>query len=171
MHEEFEMRKVALALVTCVILNVSSVQATKADKAAIDEQIDKVLAALDSRDAPDSGKVMVLSLMNAIALATPGTSFGEELSDPVAKAKKTFESTSIFNVDGIDHLHMSYRLTHSGKDFRMPDSIVEISDAVDYGRKRLVAAREDLRSDETDACVQKLIEITVMILTPKVKKQ
>ncbi len=165
------MRKAALALVTCAILIVSPVPGAAADKAGIDEQIEKVIASLDNRDAPDSGKVMVLSLMNATALAAPETSFGEELGDHVAKAKKTFASTSVFNVDGIDHLHKAYRLTHSGKDFRMPDSIVEISDAVDYGRKQLVAARQDLKSDKMNECVQKLLEITVMVLTPKVEEQ
>jgi hypothetical protein len=170
-HQEVEMRKTVLALVTCVSLIVLSLVAAAADKVAIDDQIAKILASLDNRDAPDSGKVMVLSLMNAIALAAPETSFGEGLSDQVVKAEKIFASTSIFNPDGKEYLHKSYRLTHSGKDFRMPDSIMEISDAVDYAKKRLATAREDLKSGKMDACVQKLLEITVMILTPKVKEQ
>ncbi len=165
------MRKTALALCTCAIFAVSPRPAVAVDRSAIDAQIEKVVASLDKRDAPDSGKVMVQSLVNAIALTAPETSFGEELGDHVAKAKEIFAVTSIFNPDGVEYLHKSYRLTHSGKDFQMPDSIVEISDAVDYGRKQLAAAREDLKSDRMNECVQKLLEITVMVLTPKEKEQ
>lgn len=164
------MRKTALALVTCVVLMVSSTPMAAADKAAVDNQIEKVTACLDNRDAPDSGKVMVQSLVNAIALAAPETSFGEELVDHVAKAKEIFAVTSVFNPDGVEYLHKSYRLTHSGKDFRMPDSIVEISDAVDLARKQLATARKDLKADRMNESVQKLLEVTVMILTPKEKE-
>jgi hypothetical protein len=165
------MRKTALALVAGVVLLFWSTPIEAADKAAIDDQIEKALACLDDRSAPDSGRVMVLSLVNAIALAAPETSFGEELGDQTANARKTLATTSIFNPDGVDCLHKSYRLTHSGKNFQMPDSVVEISDAVDYGKKLLAAAREDLKSGKMNESVQKLLEVTVMVLTPKERTQ
>ena len=84
----------------------------------------------------------------------------------MSEVKKLFDSTSIFNEEGIVLLNESYLLVNSGKEFQIPDSISSIQDAVEYIRKQIDAARKNLQQGETDECVRILMEIAIMIVTP-----
>jgi hypothetical protein len=94
-----------------------------------------------------------------------------EFGENIEKAKEIFEAKSILDPEGVGHLRKAYRLIHSGKDFEMPSQISSIEDAVEYAKVRLAAARKDLKAGRFDECVQKLVEFTVMVVTPMVKHQ
>ena len=107
-----------------------------------------------------------LSLVEAIALAAPNTSFPAALGEKMTKAKSLFETTSIFNQEGIALLNECFVMTHSGQKFSMPAEIKNVAAASEYARRQLQAARGQNRQGKAAECVKILIEIAVMIVTP-----
>jgi hypothetical protein len=146
-------------------------QVEAADKAEIDAKLKEAVSYLGDTDDPESGKKTFELVMEAISLAASQTTFPPEFGENIDKANDIFESTSIVNSEGTAKLRESYQLINSGKKFEMPSSISSISDAVDYGKVQLAAARKDLKADNVDACVRKLVEIAVMIVTPMHRQQ
>jgi len=107
-----------------------------------------------------------LSLVEAITLAAPDTSFPAAFGEKMTKAKSLFEKTSIFNQEGITLLSECYVLTHSGQKFSMPAEIKNAAAASDYARRQLQAARAQIQQGKAAVCAKILIEIAVMIVTP-----
>ena len=105
-------------------------------------------------------------LVEAIEMAAPDTEFPAEFGEKMSEAKKLFDSTSVFNEEGIALLNESYLLVNSGKEFQMPDSISSIQDAVEYAHKQIDTARKNLKQGKTDECVRIIMEISIMIVTP-----
>jgi hypothetical protein len=107
-----------------------------------------------------------LSLVEAITLAAPDTSFPAVLGEKMTKAKSLFEKTSIFNQEGFALLNECFALTHSGQKFSMPAEITSIATAIEYARRQLQSARAQIQQGKADECAKILIEIAVMIVTP-----
>ena len=84
----------------------------------------------------------------------------------MTKAKSLFETTSIFNQEGISLLNECFVLTHSGHKFVMPAGIKGIAAAADYARRQLQAARAQNQQGKADECAKILLEIAVMVVTP-----
>jgi hypothetical protein len=103
-------------------------------------------------------------------MAAPHTGFGEEFAGKIKKANSLFKSTSIFNEDGVALLHQGYVSINSGKEFKMPDEISTIDDARDYARKQVVSAKNCLKENDFDKSTKLLMEVAVMVVTPKIKK-
>jgi len=107
-----------------------------------------------------------LSLVEAITLAVPNTSFLAALGEKMTKAKSLFETTSIFNQEGIALLNECFVMTHSGQKFSMPAEIKNVAAASEYARRQLQASRSKIQQGKADECAKMLIEIAVMIVTP-----
>ena len=140
------------------------------DKPDLDAKIKKIASYLDRPGGPgEDGKLMVTLLLEAILEAAPETGFPPEFAQNMGKAKEISDSTSVLDPDGIAYLHKAYRLVNSGGDFEFPSGIKEIQDAVDRIKIELAAAREKLKSGQTDACVKTLLEVVLMVVTPVVR--
>lgn len=111
-----------------------------------------------------------LSLVEAITLAAPNASFQAAFGDKMTKAKSMFETTSIFNQDGIALLNECFVMTHSGQKFSMPAEVRSIAAASEYARRQLQAARAQIQQGKAAECAKILIEIAVMIVTPMTAK-
>jgi hypothetical protein len=165
--EEVTMKKTVftLGLIFCFVL-MSNLRAA-ADQTSIDAKIERVISFLDKPEGPGKdGKTMVTLLIGVITEAAPETGFPPEFAENMEKAKEISDSTSVLNQDSIAYLHKAYRLINSGNDFEFPSSIKEIQDAVNYIKGELATAREKLKSGQTDACIEILLEVTLMIVTP-----
>lgn len=130
----------------------------------------KIKLAVDYLLAPgepgEDAKAGFKLLIEAIEMAAPETEFPAEFGKKISKAKKLFDSTSLFNQEAIYLIRDSYVLAHSGKEFQMPKSITNIKQAKEYAFKQLDAARKYLKQREVDECVKILLEIAIMIVTP-----
>jgi len=107
-----------------------------------------------------------LSLVEAIALAAPNTSLPAAFGEKMTKAKSMFETTSIFNQEGIALLNECFVMTHSGQKFSMPAEIKNVAAASEYARRQLQASRSQIQQGKADECAKILVEIAVMIVTP-----
>lgn len=166
------MIKRALTAAIAVACTLLAVQMVGADWAEVDEKIKEAESLLGKRSEEGSEAEKAFKLMmEAIALASPGTSYPSEFGQNIDKAKALFEAKSIVNPDGVAHLRKAYRQIHEGKNFEMPSQISSIEDAVQYGMEQLAAARKDLKAGKADECIRKLVEITVMVVTPMHKHQ
>jgi hypothetical protein len=155
-----------LTVLSILVLIVNFVEPV--DKSEVDAKIKKIASYLEKPGGPGSdGKIMFTLLLESILQAAPETGFPPEFTENMKKAKEISDSTSLFDPNGVVYLHKAYRLINSGRDFRMPDSISEIQDAVNYGKMVLATARKNLTVDKIDDCVRNLLEIAVMIVTPK----
>ena len=165
------MRKTAFILAVLSIFILISVLSGATDLSKVDSKIKKVASYLDTPGGPGSnGKIMFTLLLESILDIAPDTTYPPEFTANMEKAKEIADTTSVFNPDGIDYLNKAYRLINDGKDHQMPDSISEIQDAVDYAKMELASARKDLKAGKTDSCVNRLLDIAVMIVTPMHKK-
>jgi hypothetical protein len=155
-----------LTVLSILVLIVNFVEPV--DKSEVDAKIKKIASYLEKPGGPGSdGKIMFTLLLESILQAAPETGFPPEFTENMKKAKEISDSTSLFDPNGVVYLHKAYRLINSGRDFQMPDSISEIQDAVNYGKMVLATARKNLTVDKIDDCVRNLLEIAVMIVTPK----
>lgn len=157
-----------LSLIFILVFASGSVEATY--RADLDAKIKKIASYLDRPGGPgEGGKLMVTLLLEAILEAAPETKFPPAFVENMNKAKEISDSTSVLDPDGIVFLHKAYRLINSGSDFEFPSSIKEIQDAVNHIKGELTAAREKLKSGQTDACAKILLEAVLMIVTPVVR--
>jgi hypothetical protein len=157
----------AYVLATVMLMAFSFGWAAIKDAEKIDAKIklagDLLLAKQPSdKDCKDG----FLSLVEAIALAAPNTSFPAVLGEKVIKAESLFKTTSIFNQEGVALLNECFVLAHSGKKFSVPAEITSIATAAEYSRRQLQAARAQNQQGKADECAKILIEIAVMIVTP-----
>jgi hypothetical protein len=161
------MIKRVLSLAVAVACTLLAVQMVGADWAEVDEKMKEAESLLGKRSEEGTEVERAFKLMmEAIALASPGTTYTSEFGQNVDKAKTLFEAKSIVNPDGVAHLRKAYRQIHEGRNFEMPSQISSVEDAVQYGMEQLAAARKDLKAGKTDECVRRLVEITVMVVTP-----
>ena len=107
-----------------------------------------------------------LSLVEAITLAVPNTSFPAAFGEKMTKAKGLFENTSIFNQEGIGLLNECFVMTHSGQKFSLPAEIKNVAAASEYARRQLQASRAQIQQGKAAECAKILVEIAVMIVTP-----
>lgn len=107
-----------------------------------------------------------LSLVEAITLAVPNTSFPAAFGEKLTKAKSLFETTSIFNQEGFALLNECFVMTHSGQKFSMPAEIKNVAAASEYARRQLQAARAQIQQGKSAECAKILIEIAIMTVTP-----
>lgn len=148
-----------------------SLLAGATDKAKIDKKIKEIVSYLDKPGGPGSdGKIMFALVLEVILDIAPETSFPPEFISNMKKAKDIADSTSLFNPEGVAHLHKAYRTTNDGKDYQIPGSISKIQDAVDHAKLEFASAREDLKADKTESCVKRLLGLAVMIVTPMHKE-
>jgi hypothetical protein len=163
------MSKRVLSLAVAAACFLLAVQMIGADRAEIDAKISEAISYLGKEG--DSAKKAFILVVDAVSLAAPGTTYSPKFAENIEKAKKIVETKSIVDPEGVGHLREAYRLIHSGKDFEMPSQISSIEDAVEYAKVRLAAAKKDFKAGRSDECVQKLVEFTVMVVTPMVKHQ
>jgi hypothetical protein len=143
----------------------------KADVEKIQTKIDAAMSHFFGPATPGAdAKEGFIYLIDAIEMAAPHTGFGEEFAGKIKKANSLFKSTSIFNEDGVALLHQGYVSINSGKEFKMPDEISTIDDARDYARKQVVSAKNCLKENDFDKSTKLLMEVAVMVVTPKIKK-
>jgi hypothetical protein len=130
----------------------------------------KIKLAVDYLLAPggpgEDAKAGFKLLIEVIEMAAPETEFPAEFRKKISKAKKLFDSTSIFNQEAISLIKDSYLLAHSGKKFQMPDNISSIKQAKEYAQKRIEEARKYLKQGKSGVCAKILLEIALMIVTP-----
>lgn len=110
-------------------------------------------------------------LLDAIEMTAPYTEFSAEFKNKISTANKIFKETSIFNPKGVALITEAYRIINSGKDFKMPDNIKEIEDALAYARKQVKTARNDLKEGNYNNSAKLLLETAVMVVTPVHKKK
>lgn len=157
-----------LAVLAVFILAVGSAEAM--DKAALEAKIKTIASYLEKPEGPGSeAKTMFTLLIESVLQAAPESGFPPEFTENMKKAKEIFDSTSIFNPDGVVYLHKAYRLVNAGQDFQTPASVKEIPDAVNYIKMLLATAIKNLKVDKIGDCVRNLLETAVMIVTPKIR--
>lgn len=164
---EARVKKTVLILATISIFVLLFNFAEATEKIEIDTKIKKIASYLNMPGGPGAdGEIMFNLLLEAILEAAPKTGFPPEFFESIEKAKGISDSTSFLNPDCFVYLHKAYRLVNSGNDFQMPGCISEVQDAVNYVKIELAAARENLKTDNPDGCVKKLLIVTIMIVTP-----
>jgi hypothetical protein len=161
--------KLSIFMVIALIAFLSVCTKVAADTEKIDAKIKRAIDSWRDPKSFDSCQTGFTLLVDAIVMAAPETEFPAELGEKISKAKKLFNSSSVFNEKGIALLNESYILVTSGKEFQMPDSITSIKRAEEYALEQLDAAREYLKQGKVDECVKILLEIAVMIVTPVIK--
>jgi hypothetical protein len=107
-----------------------------------------------------------LSLLDAIALAAPSTSFPAAFGEKMTKAGSLFKTTSIFNQEGFSLLNECFVLSHSGQKFTIPAEITSIAAAVEYDRRQLQAARAQIQKGKADECAKILLGVAIQVVTP-----
>ncbi len=141
------------------------------DKEKIDAKIRLAADLFDPQTPEKDPRKGFKLLVEAIAMASPDTKFPAEFEEKTVEAKKLFDSTSIFNPEAITLLNESYLLAHSGKEFQFPTSILSIEDALEYAKTQIDVARKNLERGEIDECVKILMEIALMVVTPREKTE
>lgn len=141
------------------------------DVVEIETKIDAAMSHFFGPATPGADAQMgFIYLIDAIEIAAPHTGFGEEFSGKIKKANSLFKSTSIFNDEGVSLLKEGFSSINSGVAFEMPEEISSIDDARDYARKQVVSAKNYLTKSDYDKCVRLLMEVAVMVVTPRIKK-
>jgi hypothetical protein len=137
------------------------------DVAAIDAKLRTAADYLvdPQRREGDAEKGFML-VVDAIALAVPGTTFPGELGKKIQAAKERLSNRSILDEEGTTLLRGAYHLANSGKEFQMPAGISSIEKAVGYARKQIDEARACLQQGKIDESVKLLLTVAVMIVTP-----
>lgn len=137
------------------------------DLQALDAGIKKIMSYLDKPGGPgEDGKIMFKMLLDILPQVAAKATLSTDFTRNLEKAKQIFNSTSIFNPDGIALLHKAYQQISSGNNFRMPESVKSIQDAVNSIKVELANARKDLAAGQTQSCGQQLLEVAIMIVTP-----
>ena len=164
------MKKILLIfmVITLFLFLAARIEAVT-DKEIIDAKI-KLAADLFDPQTPEKDPEKGFKLLvEAIVMASPDTQFPAEFKEKTGEAKKMFDSTSIFNQEAITLLNESYLLVNSGKEFQFPASISSMPDAVEYAKRQIDVARKNLEQGEIDECVKILMEIAIMVVTPRMK--
>ncbi len=159
-----------IILLAIVFLAFGGMQKAEVEKieAKIQEAENCIFGPTGRGDNPEEGLKL---LLDAIEMTAPHTGFSAEFKNKISTANKIFKETSIFNPKGVALITEAYRTINSGKDFRMPDNIKEIEDALEYARSQVKTARKDLKEGNYNNSAKLLLETAVMIVTPVQKKQ
>jgi len=164
-------KKICISVVVCVVLLSLSWTVLKADIEKIETKIDAAMSHFFGPATPGAdSKKGFFCLIDAIEMAAPHTGFGEEFNGKIKEANALFKNTSIFNENGVAFLHEGYAAINFGKDFEMPEEISSIEDARDYARKQVISAKKYLHNGDFDKSVKLLMEVAVMVVTPRIKE-
>jgi len=161
--------KLFILMVIIVFLLLATKIEAFVDKEIIDAKIKLAADLFDPQTPEKDPKKGFKLLVEAIVMALPDTQFPAEFKEKTVEAKKLFDSTSIFNQEAITLLNESYLLANSGKEFQFPASISSMPDAVEYAKRQIDVARKNLERGEINECVKILMEIALMVVTPRMK--
>jgi hypothetical protein len=109
-------------------------------------------------------------LLEAIVLSLPQALYPEEFNNRITKANSLFKKNGIFDPNGVQLIKQAYCSINNGKDFKMPDEILTIDQAKEYGKNMTEMSREHLKEGKVDTAVKLLLETAVMVVTPFIKK-
>jgi hypothetical protein len=109
-------------------------------------------------------------LLEAIVLSLPQAGYPEEFNNQITKANSLFKKNGIFDSNGVQLIKQAYCSINNGKDFKMPDEILTIDQAKEYGNNMIKMSRQHLKEGKTDIAVKLLLETAVMVVTPFIKK-
>jgi hypothetical protein len=170
-YQEAIMRNKVFILAILTIFIFISILTAEVDKDAVAEKIKKISSYLDKPGGPGSdGVLMFTMLLEAILETAPDTNFPPEFTENMKKAKEISDSESFLSPDGVVYLRKARRLINDGEEFKMPSSISEIQDAVNYAQIELGWARKYIKIGKNEDCIRKLLDISVMIVTPMHKE-
>jgi hypothetical protein len=156
-----------LAVLFCVVFVFCNSDA-KAEAKDIDAKIKTASSyLLAPEDCGKNAKKGFLLLMEAIVSAVPRAGCPEQFNKKIISANDLFRKNGIFDRKGVELLNDAYRSINDGKAFRMPEHITRISQAVEYAKKIVEKARENLKHGNTRVAVKLLAETAVMVVTPK----
>lgn len=109
-------------------------------------------------------------LLEAIELSLPQAGYPEEFNNKITKANSLFKKNGIFDPNGVQLIKQAYCSINNGKDFKIPDEILTIDQAKEYGNNMIEMSREHLKEGKVDTAVKFLLETAVMVVTPFIKK-
>jgi hypothetical protein len=170
-NQEVGMKKTLLILAVLTIFVLMSDLAEAVEKDSVAAKIKKIASYLDKPKGPGSeGVAMFNLLLEAILEAAPDTNFPPEFTENMKKAKEISDTESFLSPDGVVYLRKARRLINDGEEFKIPSSISEIQDAVNYAQIELGWARKYIDLGKNEDCIRKLLDVAVMIVTPMHKE-
>lgn len=107
-------------------------------------------------------------LLEAIKISMADTTLPEEFKAKI-KSGSELMSKNLFDTKGISLLNEAYMLINKGKRFQMPEKIISISDAIEYGKKQIESALEALEQGNNEKAVKPVLETILMVVTPMPK--
>lgn len=142
----------------------------KKQKGEVDNKIQLFVDYLIEGKHPGECKRGFYYLLEAIVLSLPQAGYPEEFNNQIIKANGLFKKNGILDPNGVQLIKQAYCSINNGKDFKMPDEILTIEQAREYGKKVIEMSRENLKKGKVDTAVKLLLESAVMVVTPFIKK-
>jgi hypothetical protein len=143
----------------------------KKQKGDVDNKIQLFIDYLMEGKHPDEDcKKGFYFLLEAIVLSLPQAGYPEEFNNQITKANSLFKKNGIFDPNGVQLIKQAYCSINNSKDFKMPDEILTIHQAKEYGNNIIEKSREHLKEGKVDIAVKLLLETAVMVVTPVIKK-
>jgi hypothetical protein len=148
-----------------VILSVRGEPARETAK--IDAEIGKAAAYFLNPKLGEDCRTGLALFVQAMIMAAPRTSYPGQFGAKLNEAKRILEGGSYLDARGIALLKEAYLLTNAGQAYQFPQSISSMEEALEYLRVNVDRAREELKLGKIDACVRTILEVTLMIVTPR----
>lgn len=142
----------------------------KKQKSEVDDKIQLSLDYLIEGKYPGECKKGFYYLLDAIVLSLPQAGYPEEFNNRITQANSLFKKNGIFDPNGVQLIKQAYCSINNGKDFKMPDEILTIDQAREYGKNMAEKSRQHLKKGKVDIAVKLLLETAIMVVTPVIKK-
>jgi hypothetical protein len=137
------------------------------ENAKIDAEIQKAAAYFLNPKPGEDRRTGLALFVQAMIMAAPRTSYPGEFGAKLHEAKRNFDRGSYLDARGIALLKEAYLLTNAGRAYQFPQSVTSMEEALEYLRVNVDRAREELKLGKIDACVKTVLEITLLIVTPR----